>query len=114
MPHDNEQDKPDDFLAIFEVEEVTHKDEQIEELQQALVEERDARREDRFFFIVVCVFLLNVVFFSVMDNLGGPIALLILELLVLFPLARRMGLEEAATMINRVLGRMASDLKDRD
>jgi hypothetical protein len=78
----------------------------VEELQQSLVAERDARAEDRFVFIVVCVMLLDVVFFTVMPSFGGPLALLILELLVLVPLAKRMGMQEIAKLLDRVLSRM--------
>lgn len=54
------------------------RDEQIAELQKKLDGERDARQEERFAFIVLLVLLLDVVFFSVLDTLAGPIALLVL------------------------------------
>ena len=53
--------------------------EQIESLQKQLDDERDLRREERFFFIIAVVILLDVVFFSVLNTWGGPIALVILE-----------------------------------
>ncbi|MER9180517.1 hypothetical protein [Mesorhizobium sp. M0408] len=84
------------------------KDKQIEELQAKLAHERDARLEERFIFIVIAVMLLDVVFFTLMPTFGGPIALLILELLVLIPLAKRMGMEEIATILGRVLDRMVA------
>jgi hypothetical protein len=87
------------------------RDEQIDELQQQLTAEKDARREDRFVFIVVVVVLLDIVFFSVMPTFGGPIALLILQVLILVPLARRMGMEEVAQLLSRVLDRMADKSK---
>lgn len=85
--------------------------EQIDELQKNLARERDARREDRFVFIVLLILLLDVVFFSVMPTLAGPIALMVLQLLVLIPLARRMGMEEVAALIDRVIGRIAGSAK---
>jgi hypothetical protein len=78
----------------------------INELEKQLEREKDARNEDRFIFIACVVILLNVVFFSVMPSFGGPLALLILELLVLIPLARRMGMEEVAGILDRVLYRV--------
>jgi len=60
---------------------------QIEELQSQLARERDGRNEDRFVGVVCLVILLNVVFFSVMPTFGGTLALLVLELLILIPLA---------------------------
>lgn len=83
-------------------------DTQIAELQRQLARERDARMEDRFIGTVFLVILLDVVFFSIMPNLGGPIALLILELAVLVPLAWRMGLEEVGVILIHVLDRLAN------
>ncbi|UCA46161.1 hypothetical protein [Pseudochrobactrum sp. XF203] len=88
------------------------RDEQIAELQERLTAEKDARNEERFIFIAVTVILLNVVFFSVMPSFGGPIALLILELLVLIPLASRLGMEEVKQILSRALDRVASNAQD--
>lgn len=89
-------------------------DQYVQELQESLTAERDRRLEDRFIFIVVVTVLLDVVFFSVLDNFGGPLALLILELLILIPLARRMGMQEFAQLLDRVLNRMAGSIKNKD
>ncbi len=94
--------------------EPTRRDEQIQALQESLAEERDARREERFIFITVTVLLLDVVFFSVLDGIGGPIALVIVELLILIPLAKRLGMEEIAALLDRLLGRAAGNIKDPD
>ena len=87
-------------------------DQQIEELQSQLESERDGRKEDRFVGIICLVLLLDVVFFSVMPTFGGPLALLVLQLLVLIPLAKRMGMEEIAKILSRVLHRMAGRTSD--
>lgn len=87
-------------------------DRQIEELQEQLANERDARKEDRFVGLVCLVILFNVVFFSVMPSFGGPLALLVLELLILIPLARRMGMEEIAQILNGVINRLAGKAHD--
>lgn len=87
--------------------EPTAQDKQIQELQERLEHEIDARQEERFVGIVFIVLLLDVVFFTVMPTFGGPLALLVLELLILIPLARRMGMEEIAQILNRVLDRMS-------
>ncbi|TXI22296.1 MAG: hypothetical protein E6Q61_09365 [Nitrosomonas sp.] len=96
------------------LEEPTVKDKQIERLQRELDYERDARREERFVCILVLVILLDVVFFSVMSNFGGPIALLILELLILFSLAKRMGMEQIAAILDRVMNRLAGNNNGRE
>lgn len=44
--------------------EETAKDQQIQDLQESLEDERDARKEERFLFIVVFVVLFDIVFLS--------------------------------------------------
>ncbi len=109
-----EENKSHENLTDLLVEVPTLKDSQIDALQKKLDYERDARREERFIYIVVLVILLDIVFFSIMPSFGGPIALLILELLILIPLAKRMGMEEIATILDNVLNRVAGNSKDRD
>lgn len=108
------ENKPHENLTDLLVEEPTLKDEQIERLQSLLDDERDARLEERFIYIVILVIIFDIVFFSIMQNFGGPLALLMLELLILIPIARRMGMEEIATMIDGVLNRVAGHSKNRD
>lgn len=92
--------------------EPSKQDQQIEELQERLENERDARREDRFIFIGTVIILLDVVFFTLMPTFGGPLALVILELLFLIPLAKRMGMEEIAQILSSVLHRIAGKASD--
>tara|TARA_R100000789_G_C2995631_1_gene147364 strand:- start:55 stop:393 length:339 start_codon:yes stop_codon:yes gene_type:complete len=106
MPSKHKNETLGDLLP----EQATIRDQQIEELQEALAQERDARLEDRYVFIVISVLLLDIVFFTVMPTFGGPLALLILELLILIPLARRMGLEEVARIMSRVIGRVSDGI----
>lgn len=94
--------------------EPSKQDELVANLQEDLARERDARREDRFLFIVISVLLLDVVFFSVMDTFGGPIALFILELLILVPLAKRLGREEIAQILSSVLARVSENIKNNN
>ena len=101
------ENKEKDFGVLVKPE-PTNQDLQVGELAEKLSYEKDARQEERFIFIVLIIMLLDVVFFTVMPTFGGPIALLILELLVLIPLAKRMGMEEIAKLMNRVLDRMVS------
>jgi hypothetical protein len=105
-PPDESRPTRKDF-GVITTPEPTPQEKQIEELQEQLAHERDARKEDRFVFIVAGVLLFDVVFFSLMPTFGGPIALLLLQLLILIPLARRMGMEEIARILSRVLDRMA-------
>lgn len=109
-----DDDEPSLTFSSLAKAEVSKRDEQISELQEKLAHERDARREDRFVFIIVAVLLLDVVFFTVMPSFGGPLALLILQLLILVPLAKRMGMEEIAQVVSRVLDRMAGKANGAD
>lgn len=100
-------------IEVLLSQEPTVRDEQIQELQEALTDERDARREDRFIFIAVVVLLLDIMLFTVMPNFGGPFAILILQLLILIPLAKRMGMQEVAQLLDRALSRMAGKASDK-
>lgn len=106
-------DEHKDGLSALAELPVSKKDQQIQELSEQLAQERDGRREDRFVGIVLLVLLLDVVFFSLMPSFGGPLALLVLELLILIPLAKRMGMEEVAQIISGVLQRLAGKASDK-
>lgn len=86
----------------------TKQDQLIEELQEDLAYERDARKEDRFIFIVIVVLIFNIMIFTVMPTFGAPIAILVLELVILIPLAKRMGMQEIAKTLDRVLSRVTA------
>ncbi len=107
-------DKLDDGFDELLVEQPTKKDQQIEELQKKLTYESDARKEERFVFLVMIVLLLDVVFFSVMPTFTGPIALVLLELLILIPLAQRMGMEEIAKLLSRTVDRVTGKMTSTD
>ena len=64
--------------------------------------------------IFCLVFLLDVVLFYVMESFLAPAAIVILQLMILFPLAKRMGMEEIAQMLDRVLTRIADVHKNID
>lgn len=79
-------------------------DEQINKLQEMLTRERDGRREDRFMFVAVATILLDICFFSV-TNAGAAVGIILLEVIVLFILARRMGMDEVVEMLSALLRR---------
>ena len=108
------ENNPNDDLTSLLVEEPSIKDDQIERLQTQLNDERDARLEERFVCIVILVILLDIVFFSIMQNFGCPIALLILELLILIPISRRIVMEAIATILDRIFDRVAGHPKDKN
>ena len=108
MSNEPNKDANTESLGEALTERPTTRDKQIMELQDALAREKDARKEERFLSIFVLVVLLDIVFFSVMPSFGGPLALLVLELMILIPLAQRMGVQEIAKLVDRVLGRIIS------
>jgi hypothetical protein len=64
------------------------------ELEEKLQAERDARSEERFVWVVVCVILVDVLWFRNAPNAAIPVVVLVLEILIFFVLARRMGIEK--------------------
>ena len=105
---------PKNDFASFTKKPAEKQDEQVEELQEQLAKEKDARKEERFFGVLLLIILLDVVFFTVMPTFGGPIALLVLELLILLPLAKRMGMQEIAETLSRVLHRVSDGVKHEE
>ena len=83
--------------------ETTKRDQQIRKLEQLLSEEKYSRNQERFLGILVVLIWFNIVFLTPMQSWGGPISILILELIALVLLARGMGLEDASKIIDRIL-----------
>lgn len=113
QPEESPDQETEDF-AIFLTEELTKQHKQIQELQKTLSKEKDARQEERFFGILLLTILFNVLIFMPMQSWGGPISILILELIVLFLLARRMGMEEVEQIIDRFLSSLSGIIKEKD
>jgi len=103
------QKLPDGNIEKLATEKSTQQAKQLEELQMKYTRERDARRADWFIAIVLLIIMFDVMFFSVMPSSGGPIALVILQLLFLIPLATRLGMQEIAKIIGRVLARTSKN-----
>ena len=82
--------------------------EQIASLQDDLNREKDRRREDWFFAIIIVVIALDVWAFSIMSNWGGPVMMGVLELFLLVLIANRFGIEEVSVLLNKVLNRFNS------
>lgn len=113
MPDEDKKKPPKNFEILIRTN-TTKRDQQIEELQERLEHERDARKEDRFVGVVLIIILLNVVFFTVIPTFTGPIALLVLELIILVPLAKKMGMEQIVKLLNRVLDRITVNINNKD
>ena len=79
------------------------KDEALQALQDELAALKDSRGEERFLWIVVCVILVDVLWFRDAENAVVPVIVLLLEVLVLFILAKRMGIEETRAILGRMM-----------
>lgn len=97
-----------DGFEDFDQEE-SKKDEQIAELQSELERCRDGRNEDRFMAGLIVLILFDVLAFSSMDGWGGPIAILVLEIFLIIPLAKRFGVDVVELWIDKVLGSLGNN-----
>ena len=79
------------------------KDEALAAMEKALDAEKDARLEERFLWILVCVVLIDVIWFANSPNPTYPVVILVLQIIGLVILARRMGVEEPTLLLERVL-----------
>ncbi len=100
------------FEQSLEQSESDEKDEQIEKLEEYLTKEQDSRKEERFIALLSLVILLDIFFFTLMPSLGGPIAILVLQLLLFVPVARMMGVNEIGRLLDKVLFRVLSKKED--
>ena len=64
---------------------------------------KDKLLEERFVWIVICVILVDVLWFRNAPNAVLPILVFILEAIVLFIDARRMGIQEVSALFERVI-----------
>lgn len=97
--------KPEQTLeAFFESDdEDPEKDEALDALAKQLEAAKDGRREERFLWIVVVVILVDVLWFRNASNPVIPIVVLLLEAVILFILAKRMGIEEVSQLFERLM-----------
>jgi hypothetical protein len=79
------------------------KDEAKAALEKQLQDEKDRRVEERFVWIVVCVILVDVLWFRNAINPVVPIVVLLLEAVILFIMAKRMGIEEVSLLFERLM-----------
>ena len=90
-------------VAIDSAEASPKIDEAIESLSEQLEALKDERREERFIWIIICVILIDVLWFRNASNPTFPIVILILEAVVLFILAKRMGVDEAQVLFSKFI-----------
>lgn len=76
------------------------KDSEITELNDQLQQEKDARKEERFCWILTCMVLLNVWFFEHISG-WGVIGLVVLQFILLIILSRKLGIEYFTDILDK-------------
>ena len=84
-----------DVFAALKQESQKSDTDSLEALGKELQREKDGRREERFIFILVIVILLNITVLPIMSHWSGPIALLILQFLLLILLCNKDGIKRS-------------------
>jgi hypothetical protein len=89
--------KPDtfDLPASPDPEERAVLSSNIAKLQDDLDQERDERKEERFHWICVAAFLLDIVAYGALDSFWPFLVLFMFQLIVLVGIARRLGVDWA-------------------
>jgi len=80
-----------------------HKDAKIEALEEDLQKAKDALKEERFCWVLILFVLFDAFFFSFMGNWAGPLAITVLELLVLIVMGRNLGVNEPKILVMKFL-----------
>lgn len=96
-------EKPGGDFAQLAGDEKTPKDAALAALESELQAEKDARREERFIWIVISVTLIDVIWLRNSPNPTFPVIVLILELIALLVIARRMGVSDFVHLMDRIL-----------
>lgn len=73
-------------------------------LQAQLQAEKDLRLEDRFVFCVIILILIDIILLNGAINSWLAILVLVFEIIILFAIAKRMGVEKIDSIMNRMLG----------
>ena len=73
----------------------------IESLQKELENIKDERLEERFCWALSLLILLNVFFFTSIDNWAGVLSILFLQLVLFIILARKCGMEDLTDILDK-------------
>ncbi|MAY71035.1 MAG: hypothetical protein CME82_06235 [Halomonas sp.] len=107
MPNEN-QSQRDEFADIAggdgeDHRSTEHASQAVEDLSERLQAEQDARKEERFVFVLAALVLLNIHAFSSSETWSTPIVIGLMELVGLVIYARRCGVEEVEKLIDKFL-----------
>lgn len=82
--------------------------------QEEIGQLRDARKEERIGWIVVCVILFDCAFLLNAENATGPLIIGLLEIGVLAVLAKRLGVEEFYAFFASIAARVGNMVSGKD
>lgn len=94
---------PDPDFSALKSEAASAPEDAMARLQAELERVNDSRREERFCWIVTVMILLNALFFERIETTGVALTLLILQLVLVFVLAKRLGVEQLVLLLNRII-----------
>ncbi|GAB4391602.1 MAG: hypothetical protein Tsb005_02070 [Gammaproteobacteria bacterium] len=81
----------------------TRKDDTISKLEERNQALQDKINEERFYWICLIIIICDFFFFRDMKIWASPIVMLVLQLLILIPLARRLGVDTIYIIFNKFL-----------
>lgn len=105
MMHEPEHHESSDFDSL-DSSAPTKKDDSLASLEAKLSAEQDARKEERFVWILIVTIMFDCLALGGMSNSAAPIAIVTLELILLVVLAKRLGIDDVVVLIDRVLNRL--------
>lgn len=82
-------------------------DEKIDQLEKQLEAEQDRRREDRFLALLIIMMLIDILLLDKSTNITVPVIVFILQIMFLLAVAKRMGIEQIAGLLDKVLDHFA-------
>ncbi|MGR6075477.1 hypothetical protein [Achromobacter sp. CSND-B12] len=79
------------------------------DLERELQYEKEARREERFIFLLCIVALIDALAFMQMENWTGPVVIGLLQLIAITVYARRSGVDEVVQLLDRLAAAFKRD-----
>ncbi len=86
-----------------DVKNVTGLSEALEAVQKELVYEKDARKEERFLWLVAVILLFDIFQFKDMETWSGPFIVGFIEVIVITALGRKWGMDLIWTLTERII-----------
>lgn len=89
----------------------THKDEQIAKIENDLQNEKDLRKEERFYWIFGMLFMIDILTLPNATNSVGVTMIIIFEFVFLICLAACLGLENVSIILSNILSKFMDKRK---